>query len=282
MSEESQAPVVETSEPLELNVKAGTNEPPRTQEAAPPAQADLLSRIPEQYREAGYWKNVKSEEDLFTQFAELQKYRGQSIKVPGEHDDQSAWDSIYGKLGRPSDPEGYDVKLRDYDEQITWAEGSDEWLKNTAFELGLNTKQTQALADKYGELILQNYTDYQKQRNSSLETLKGEYGDLYERKVTLGERAMQKIGGDELVSHLKALNLDTDPLMVKAMIRVGQIFEESNFIDGRVGAMGKGEAKAKLDSIRSDTKHAYWDNTNPDHDRAVQEVMNLEDIVYGG
>lgn len=271
MSEESQE---------QMDVKAGTNM--ETGEPAPQAQGDWRERIPAEYRDAGYWKNVHSEADLMTQFAELQKYRGQSIKVPKADDPDDAWSGIYEKLGRPETPEGYDVKLRDYDGQLTWTEGSEEWLRSAAHDLGLNSKQTQKLADKYGELILASATEAKKQQNAAIDELRGEYGDLYERKITLGERAMKKVGGDEFLDHMREMGWNHDPHMVRTMIKLGSLFEESNWIDGRVGSMGRADAEAKLRDVYSNTQHPYWDGNHPDHGRAVHEVMQWQDIVYGG
>lgn len=261
-------------------VKAGTNIP----QDAPPAAAepgDWREKIPEQYREAGFWKNVKDESDLFTQFAELQKYRGQSIKLPGENEGDDAWQSIYNKLGRPEDPDGYQITMRDFDGKVQWEENSEGWLKQTAHKLGLNTKQTQGLVDAYGELILETNTAYMQQQAQQVESLKEQFGDLYERKVTLGERALAKAGGQEFAERAKELGLLTDPVMLQGIIRLGSMFEESNFIDGRVGSMSRGEAKAKLDAIKGDMSHPYWVGNAPGHDAAVKEVMSLEDLIYG-
>ena len=275
MSEETQ-----NSAP-EMEVVAGTNVEGAggPVEAAPEAPS-WQERIPEQYREAGYWKNVKDETDLYTQFAELQKYRGNSFKVPAPDATEDDWGSVYSKLGRPDTPNDYDFVMRDHDGAIEWADNAGEWVKGVSHELGLNNRQAQKLIDKYGELMIQQHTETMQARGAQLEQLREAYGDLYERKVTLGQRAMQKIGGEELVDHMEANGWATDPVMVKAMIKMGALFEEQNFIDGHVGGMGSGEAKAKLDAIFGDMSHPYWNGSHPDHDRAVKEFDQLSEIAH--
>lgn len=241
---------------------------------------DWKAKIPESHRDKGFWNNVRDETDLYNQFAELQKYRGQSIKVPAEGAGESDWENIYAKLGRPESAEAYEVHMRDYDGQLQWAEGSEDWVKNTAHKLGLNNRQVQTLVDSYGELILSSATQAKQERNQAIESLKGEFGDLYERKLTLGERALKKIGGEEFAEYVDANGWNQDPVMVKAMMKMGSLFEESNWIDGRVGSMNKSEAEAKLRAITSDRNHAYWIGHHPDHANALKDVQALEDIVY--
>lgn len=273
----------ETNTSPEMDVTAGSNV-----DAGAGGQVEMTDtpssswqdRIPEQYREAGYWKNVKDETDLYTQFAELQKYRGSSFKVPPPDATQDDWNSVYSKLGRPDTADAYDVVLRDHDGAIEWNETADGWLKGVSHELGLNNKQAQHLIDRYGELMIGQHSETVQAQRAQLEQLKETYGDLYERKVTLGERAMQKIGGDELVDMMTTNGWNTNPAVVKAMIKLGSLFEEQNFIDGSVGGMGSGEAKAKLDAIFGDMSHPYWNGQHPDHDRAVREYDTLNDIVY--
>lgn len=250
--------------------------------APPPAPPqDWREKIPAPLKDKGFWGNVKSEEDLYTQFAELQRYRGQSIKVPGEGATEHDWQSIYNKLGRPESPDEYQVAMRDYDGKVQWAEGSEAWVKQTAHKLGLNNQQVQTLVDSYGELILSGATEAQQARNQAIEELRGQFGDLYERKLTLGERALKKIGGDEFAQYVEANGWTQDPVMVKAMIKMGAMFEEQNFIDGRVGSMSRGDAEARLRTITQDMNHPYWQGAHPGHKDALKEVQGLEDIVYG-
>jgi len=265
----------------EMDIVAGTNaEGAGGPVDASPPPPSWQERIPEQYRDAGYWKNVKDETDLYTQFAELQKYRGNSYKVPAPDATPEDWNSVYSKLGRPDTPENYDFVMRDHDGAIEWNPNAGDWLRGVSHELGLNNKQVQQLSDRYGELMLQQHAEIVQSRTAQLEQLKESHGDLFERKVTLGRRAMVKVGGEEFADHMEANGWDTDPVMVKAMIRFGQLFEEQNFIDGHVGGMGSGEAKAKLDAIYGDMSHPYWVAGHPDHERALKEYDQLNEIAY--
>lgn len=252
-------------------------------ETPAPAQevgSDWRSKIPVAHKDKGFWGNVKSEEDLYNQFAELQKYRGQSIKVPGETATNEDWNSLYAKLGRPESAEEYEVTMRDHDGKISWAPGSEEWVKNTAHKLGLNNKQVQTLVDSYADLIVDSHTTAVQQQEQQMSALREQFGDSYERRMTLGERAMQKIGGDEFVQAAREQGWIANPTFAKAMLKMGSQFEEASWIDGRVGSMTRGDAQAKLSAITNDMSHPYYIGHHPGHADALREVQALEDIVY--
>lgn len=238
------------------------------------------AKIPAAHKDKGFWNNVKSEEDLYNQFAELQRYRGQSIKVPGETATNEDWNSLYAKLGRPDSADDYNVTMRDHDGKISWAEGSEQWVKNTAHKLGLNNNQVQVLVDSYADLIVDSHTQAVQQRDAKMAELRDQFGDSYERRMTLGERAMQKVGGEEFIQAAKDQGWIADPTFAKTMLKLGSQFEEANWIDGRVGSMSRGDAQAKLSAIINDSQHAYWVGHHPGHADALKEVQALEDIVY--
>lgn len=238
------------------------------------------SRIPAAHKDKGFWNNVKSEEDLYNQFAELQRYRGQSIKIPGETATNEDWNSLYAKLGRPDSADDYNVTMRDHDGKISWAEGSENWVKNTAHKLGLNNNQVQTLVDSYADLIVDSHTQAVQARDAKMAELRDQFGDSYERRMTLGERAMQKVGGEEFIQAAKDQGWIADPTFAKTMLKLGSQYEEAGWVDGRVGSMTRGDAQAKLSAIMSDMGHAYWSGHHPGHNDALKEVQALEDIVY--
>lgn len=255
-----------------------TETPSQTPEAS--INSDWRSKIPVAHKDKGFWNNVKSEEDLYNQFAELQRYRGQSIKVPGETATNEDWNSLYAKLGRPESADDYSVIMRDHDGKIQWAEGSEAWVKNTAHKLGLNNNQVQTLVDSYADLIVDSNTQAVQAREAQMAQLRDQFGDSYERRMTLGERAMQKVGGEEFIQAAKEQGWIADPVFAKTMLKLGSQYEEANWIDGRVGSMSRGDAQAKLSAIVNDMSHPYYIGHHPGHADALREVQSLEDIVY--
>jgi hypothetical protein len=242
---------------------------------------DWRSHIPLEMKDDGYWKNVEGLPQLVKSYGESQRYMGSSMRVPGEGASKEDWDKVYTKLGRPEAPDKYDLTFRDFDGKFEWADTGKDWFKKVAFENGLNTSQIQGLSDSYALLMIDQATNMSSQDDEAHEALKTEFGPTYEKKVALKDRAINYLGGEELLTRVNQSELANDPHFIKAMMRLGDYLAEDQLIVGEVeGVTGVDSAQRQINEIMADRKHPYWDAQSPLHDSAIDDMHKLFQLVH--
>lgn len=129
--------------------------------------------VPEEYKEAGWCKNISSYEDLWKMNANAQKMIGQkTIGIPNENSTEEELNSFYAKI-RPEKAEDYAVEL----------EGDDKALFEKLFhDNGISTKQARALVNGYKESVEKAQAPLFSQDGYNKE-MEARFGDKYEAKV---------------------------------------------------------------------------------------------------
>lgn len=114
---------------------------PATDAGAP--GADQFS-IPDEYKEKGWTKNIKSYDDLWKMNDSAQALIGKkTIGIPTEESSDQEWSDYYAKL-RPQNATDYNVELE---------EGDKELFEKLFYDNGINTRQAKALVDGYKQSI---------------------------------------------------------------------------------------------------------------------------------
>lgn len=100
--------------------------------------------VPDEYKEAGWSKNIKSYDDLWKMNANAQGMVGKkTIGIPDDKSTDQEWSDFYSKT-RPEKAEDYALDL----------DGEDKGLfENLFYENGINTKQAAALIKGYKESV---------------------------------------------------------------------------------------------------------------------------------
>ncbi|CAB4140690.1 hypothetical protein UFOVP669_4 [uncultured Caudovirales phage] len=231
-------------------------------------------------------KGWQSPNDLLTSYRNLEKFAGGSkslLELPGPDADESSWGQVYEKLGRPADPEQYDIKVPEGgDPELT------EFYKKAAFEIGLSTKQAQTLFSKWNETVSGKVQAMQQQQaqesEKAVENLKREWGQAYNQQIDAGRRAVAALGFDqEKLSDYEAKLGTAD--MLKLFATLGSKMGEPAFEGGeRTNATGFGltpaAAQQQIADLRSDAKfmEAYMTGSK-EH---VAKMKRLMEAAYAG
>lgn len=228
-----------------MNVEAGAGGSAGTpaggsqnQGAGTPAAAggtsDWVSGLPENVRGYVANKGFKDPSMVVDAYQNLERLIGlpkeRLLKLPEKPDDPS-WGEIYGKLGRPEKPEGYQLEVP--------KEGGDkafvEWAAKNFHELNLTRKQGESLVTKWNELqaskIEAQKTATQQAQESQRATIKKEWGAAYTDKLKSMELGAQKLGlSPEHVDKIgQALGIDNTARLLE---KVGTAMGEGRFITG--------------------------------------------------
>lgn len=208
----------------------------------------------------GYIQNKgwQSPADLLKSYQGAEKLIGvppdKVLRLPGDTSTKDELDAFYTKLGRPADPNGYEIKA---------PQGADDSFAKAAagkfHELGLNTKQAQELAKWYesqgatmGEAQQQAKTAANVEQQNALRT---EWGAAYDAKLTQARNFAQQAGVDAATLDKLQDAMGFDGVM-KFMANLGGKIGEANFVSGdratQFGVMTPGQAQAEIKSLTAD------------------------------
>lgn len=198
---------------------------------------------------------------------------------------EEEWDQTYTRLGKPKTHEEYEVSVK---EELPQSMKDSlgpviPWFKETAHKLGLNRKQASELFSEYNNLMehqLKEKDEYIKtEMEESISKLRSEYGQAYETKLHLANRAIDQFGGSELVELLKDSGLGRHPTMVRAFMQIGENIAEDLGLDKRgEPLLTPNEIQDQIGELMS--KSAYTDEYDPAHKAAVKKVQGLMKILY--
>ncbi len=227
------------------------------------------------------WKDVGS---LADSYRNLEKLTGappeQIIKLPKEGDTE-AWNSVWGRLGRPDSPDGY---------QLPVPEGMPAEFAQKAsskfHELGIPAKQAQALAEWWNQenaAVAQAQAQAKEQQAElDLQKLKQEWGQTYDAEVEKGRRAVRQFGLDtEQLEKIEGA-MGTAALL-KLFSKIGNGLGEATFESGTGGSgsfgMSKDAAVAKIAELKGSQD---WTAKYLSGDKAALNEMNrLMQLAYG-
>lgn len=267
------------------------NPPSGTPAPAPlPAPgSDWRSSLPDELKAEKSLETFKDIPSLAKSYVEAQKMIGGSVRIPKEDAKPEEWDAFYKKLGRPDKVEDYNIaKPAEMPEGVVWNDDLTKWFTQTAHSTGLSKGQVQKIMKSWNDMELTKTHAAQKEMGQRLSKIQEQWGDEFDGRVELGVRGIERLLPKEEAVEFKALmdttGMGNHPLVLKYAYLVGKMLQEDGYIigDGRGGALGVEGAKGKIAAINADTKHPYWDETNPGHKAAVEEMTKLHRTAFPG
>jgi hypothetical protein len=260
------APNVETPTPVDTGIATTPD--------------DWRTRIPAELKTATDWSKFKTEADVFKSYAELEKYRGDSVRIPKADAPDEEWGKFYDKV-RPASPEGYNVTFPDVGGVVNWPDEDKTWATKIAHAIGLSERQFQRFVQAHSERLAENAKTLDVQRRDGLKVLADEYGATFQRDVALANRALDWAGGNDFLEFVKASGLGAEPVFVRAMLKIGKRFADDGVVLGEVaGIMSKDEALTRISEMRGDAKHPLNNDRHPGHKDAVAELTRLYSLAY--
>jgi len=207
-------------------------------------------------------------------------------KIPMPKTDDE-WESTYTRLGRPETDAEYAMPISDnFEPAVQEALKLDIDVMRPMFhKLGLNNKQATNLFTEYSNLVDQKIKEVKEgaitaKTNAEVE-LKAEFGQGYEGKMVLANRAAEAIGGKELLDLFDSTEIGSHPTMVKAFIKIGERMSEELGLDKDTGAQTQSKESMQADIDELMTSEAYLTADHPGHAAAVLKVNKLMGYIHG-
>ena len=254
-------------------------------ETEQPKEVNFRDLIPENFREEKALDNFNNMEDFVKSYLHAQKLVGaDKIPVPNKHATEEDWNEVFKRLGAPSDPNDYKYDLKD---QEMDSQAVQEFNK-TAHRLGLLPKQAEGLIKFYNEMNVNNAASQeeaaaQAQMNVEAE-LKKEFGPQYNKRLDQAKRlAVNSLGQDFLENtYLKDGSRLGDNLnVIKAFSDLADKLSEDPIIQGDgTSYMTAKDIEKEITELTQEGS-AYWDKNHINHQKAVDEVLKLREMLNG-
>ena len=277
MSSENQEVATPVAQPEQQNSVLSRD--PKTE--TPQAITDWKASLSEEVRSDKSLENIKDIEGLAKSYVHAQKMVGaDKIPVPNKYATDKDWDAVYEKLGRPKSADGYKFDLPQ-DKKVD--EVSLKEFSTQAHKLGLLPGQAQGMVKFYNEMTAKSLQDADGKalaaREASEKTLKQEFGQAYDQKVTQAATLAKSVGATDILNRNleDGTKLGDHPDMIKVFAQLASKMGEDSIVQASGPTYLTPSQIEKQIGELTQTGSAYWDKNHPNHTVAVQEVLALRD-----
>lgn len=254
------------------------NSPPR------PETTDWREQLPDDLKQSQSITKFKTIPDLAKSYLEIEKMMGSRVGLPKDDSPAEEWNGFYKSWGRPDKFDAY--KIPDLPKELNIPDEFGKSLREMAHTIGLNQKQFEKLINWGAQ---QSMTALQAQQATNSERagkLKKEWGFKYENNYNKAMRALAYLVGYKsdhpFLQYLETTSMGNDPEFLQMLFDLHERLGEDSFEDTKVTqeALAGDEAKKKINEIRADPKHPYFNENDPRHADAVKEMTQLYETAY--
>jgi len=196
------------------------------------ASATWREGLPEDIRDSEHLTRYTTLEDAAKGIIEAQKFISSTrATVPKEDAPPEEWAKFYGSLGRPENPEGYELaKPEKLPEGFPYSEELEKQWRGWAHKAGLTGKQAKAVYDGYIAASVENFNQFLTQageREAQVEeVLKKAWGANYDQEMKLSRKAAQTFIKSPEDWEALGLALNNDERLVLLFNRIGKAMSE--------------------------------------------------------
>ena len=280
MENQTTAPEVQSEQPIDV-VQDNT----ATTEAVSNQEVNFKDLIPEEFKEDKSLSNFNNMEDLLKSYKHAQSLVGaDKIPVPNKHATEEDWNEVFKRLGAPDKPEDYKYDIKD--QELDSNQVSE--FNKTAHQLGLLPKQAEGLIKFYNEMngnMAASEEDAAAQAQLVTETeLKKEFGPQFSKRLDQAKKLAVNSLGSEFLENtfLKdGSRLGDNIKVIKAFSELAEKLSEDEIIKGDgTEYMTAKDIEKEINELTQEGS-AYWSKTHPNHNKAVQEVLKLREMLNG-
>ena len=206
------------------------------------------------------------------------------IVIPTKNSSQEAWDEAYAKLGRPETADKYNLKIES--DIVKMDENAIKSFAEQSHKLGLNNKQAEGILDFYKNNMegtaQQSKIDTETAQAQSEQELRQEWGRDFDAKVQqAGALAKANINPEVLDMTLSnGTRLGDHPEIIKGFAKIAGMMSEDKIVTTESEDVNTvADIESEISAITNDTDGPYWNKQHPDHDKMVQQVYTLREML---
>ena len=281
---------VEKTQPSTETVKPTTQETKQeattstTQSTTPSTWKDSIS---EEYRKDPNIEKFTEADALAKSYINAVKMIGQDkLAVPTNNSTEEAWNEVYDKLGRPESAEKYSLDAKS--KVVSLDENAVKQFAETSHKLGLNNKQAQGLLEFYKQNMegtaQQAKIDTETAQAQAEQELRSEWGREFDTKVkqagSLAKANMKPEILDMTLSN--GTRLGDHPEIIRGFAKIAGMMAEDKIVSTESESVQSNQSiQDEIDTIINDRASPYWNKSHPNHDKQVQQVYTLREMLSG-
>jgi hypothetical protein len=257
---------------------------PATTSAAQPTSS-WKDSISEEYRADPNIEKFTEIDALAKSYINATKMIGQDkVVIPTNNSTEEAWDEVYAKLGRPESADKYALDVKS--DVVPFDETAIKSFAEQSHKLGLNNKQAQGILEFYKNnmegSLQQAKIDTETAQSQAEQQLRQEWGRDFEGKVKqAGALAKANINPEVLDMTLSnGTRLGDHPEIIKGFAKIAGMMSEDKIVSTESENVNTvADIETEISAITNDTDGPYWNKQHPDHDKVVQQVYTLREML---
>ena len=206
------------------------------------------------------------------------------VVIPTNNSTEEHWDDVYAKLGRPESADKYSLDAKS--EVVNLDETAIKSFAEQSHKLGLNNKQAQGILEFYKNNMegtaQQSKIDTETAQVQAEQQLRQEWGRDFEGKVKqAGALAKANINPEVLDMTLSnGTRLGDHPEIIKGFAKIAGMMSEDKIVSTESENVNTvADIETEISAITNDTDGPYWNKQHPDHDKVVQQVYTLREML---
>jgi hypothetical protein len=251
----------------------------------PIARSSWKDSISEEFRKDPNIEKFTEIDALAKSYINATRMIGQDkIPVPTNNSTEDQWNEVYNKLGRPSSPDKYALDIKS--EIINLDKNAIKSFAEQSHKLGLNNKQAKGILEFYKNNMegtaQQSRIDTETAQVQSEQQLRAEWGRDFEAKVRqAGAVAKANINPEILDMTLSnGVRLGDHPEIIKGFSKIASMMSEDKILSTESeNTNTTNDIESEIASLSNDRNSPYWNKNHPDHDKVVQQVYTLREML---
>ena len=241
--------------------------------------------ISEEYRADPNIEKFTEIDALAKSYINATKMIGQDkVAIPNNNSTEDQWNEVYAKLGRPESPDKYEIDAKS--DVVPFDEGAIKSFTEQSHRLGLNNKQAQGILEFYKNAMegtaQQSKIDTETAQAQAEQQLRQEWGRDFEGKVKqAGALAKANINSEVLDMQLQdGTRIGDHPEIIKGFAKIADMMSEDKIVATESENVNTvADIESEISTIINDTNGPYWNKGHPDHDKMVQQVYTLREML---
>ena len=208
------------------------------------------------------------------------------VAIPNKNFTEDQWNEFYNKVGRPETPDKYNLSFKS--DNFPTDEGQIKTFQENAHKLGLSTDQAQGILDYYKNLTessaKQQQVDLETSQAQSQQLLKEEWGKNYEANLKRAA-GVAKANLSPKVLDLQMQDgsrLGDNVDVIKGFAKIANLLSEDKIVATESETqMPNKDIETEISQIINNKQGPYWNKGHPEHDKTVQQVLTLREMLDG-
>ena len=241
--------------------------------------------ISEEYRADPNIEKFTEIDALAKSYINATKMIGQDkVVIPNNNSTEEHWNEVYSKLGRPDSADKYSLDVKS--EVVNLDENAIKSFAENAHQLGLNNKQAQGILEFYKNNMegnaQQSKIDTETAQVQAEQELRQEWGRDFEGKVKqAGALAKANINPEVLDMTLSnGIRVGDHPEIIKGFAKIANMMSEDKILATESENTDTvKDIESEIAALSNDRNGPYWNRSHPDHDKVVQQVYTLREML---